>query len=475
MRSNDEQSAPTATGGLGTKRRPLSSPNSARSTEETSAPGQVKALPPSTHWMAFIVFLLPFSAIMGRWMSVSPGAASYPYAHRVLVLGLGIWVAIDLISTKRQPLYLWLAVVFMLTSFTWGILSVQWSADPELGLQKTVGLVIQTVALAGLLKLIHRRPADLMWLRYGIVAGAITVIGISVWEIRTSRHLSDLVGQPWLFSYRDFPIATFVNPNNLAVFLTFATAVSFSLMLSSKRIIPKAVFLTVIAGSGYMIVQAQSVGMLATFAMVVGVYLLWMLRRQAGTVILVVLLGLTAVFSAAALGKFSLESLFHRVVDENQMASFDSRWITYRFGLKLFFDSYGLGIGPGSFESYVNDVVWKVSKDQVPLVNPHNTILELLVSYGILVAVPIIILMVWAFVTIMRVLFTSKDEHTQLQALEAVTSTLVLLAGSLVASSLMIESTWWLNVAYVIAIATVVAGPQTMMTGSEWEPTSLED
>lgn len=400
--------------------------------------------------------MLPFSAAMSRWLSISPGAASFPYAYRILVAGLAVWIFIDLLSRQHQSFVTWLGMAFALSVVTWGALSVQWSLDPSSGIQKTVGLALQAIALVGVVKLIDRRPQDIALLKYGIVLAGLVECAIATWEVNTQTHLSDLIGQEWLFSYRDWPVGTFVNPNNLAAFLTFVTAVAFSLLFTDESGLMRILSAIVIAWAPIVIIDARSLGMLVSYGVIVTAYLLWMIRKHIGWLVMLILTLGTSFFVVAAGGYFDLEAFVARVVDSNQSTSFTSRLNTYIYGLQLLIDSHGLGIGPGSYEIMASGLTSRYAQDNLPLLNPHNTILELLLSYGFLVATPLILLAIIALVIYLRTFFSRKDPSIRILALEGLTGSFAVALASVIASSLMIETSWWMSIAYLIALSQVV-------------------
>ena len=410
----------------------------------------------SRGWMALLMVMLPFSAAMSRWLSISPGAASFPYAYRILVAGLAVWIFIDLLSRQHQSFVTWLGMAFALSVVTWGALSVQWSLDPSSGIQKTVGLALQAIALVGVVKLIDRRPQDIALLKYGIVLAGLVECAIATWEVNTQTHLSDLIGQEWLFSYRDWPVGTFVNPNNLAAFLTFVTAVAFSLLFTDESGLMRILSAIVIAWAPIVIIDARSLGMLVSYGVIVTAYLLWMIRKHIGWLVMLILTLGTSFFVVAAGGYFDLEAFVARVVDSNQSTSFTSRLNTYIYGLQLLIDSHGLGIGPGSYEIMASGLTSRYAQDNLPLLNPHNTILELLLSYGFLVATPLILLAIIALVIYLRTFFSRKDPSIRILALEGLTGSFAVALASVIASSLMIETSWWMSIAYLIALSQVV-------------------
>lgn len=410
----------------------------------------------SRGWMAFILMLLPFSAAMSRWLSISPGAASFPYVYRILIAGLAVWIFVDVFSTARQTMMTWLAIAFTIAAGTWGILSVQWSLDPATGMQKTIGLTLQGIALVAVVKLIARKPGDIVWMKYGVVAAALVECAIATWEVRTLTHLSDLVGQEWLFSYRDWPVGTFVNPNNLAAFLTFATAVSFSIVFTDRSTWMRLLSIITIIWSLFVIVDARSLAMVMVYSMIVAAYLLWMVRKHIGWLLMILLTAATGM-SVLAAGEFiSLGEFFSRVVDENQSTSLASRLNTYIYAGQLLLDSYGLGIGPGSYEIFASGLTSRLAEENLPLLNPHNTILELFLAYGLLVAVPLMLLTLAAFFIFLRAFLSRFSQPVRALGLEGLAGFLAILVASVVASSLMIETSWWMSISYLVALSSVV-------------------
>lgn len=400
-----------------------------------------------------ILFLLPGLAAFSRWVSLSPGAAGGFYLYRIVIPLFGLAAIAAIFRSYRPSVGEWILVVAALLTLTWGAVLLTETLDLAEGQIKYVGVLFQLLAAVTIMWMLRAQRERLRYFRWGLIFAAVVEIAIGFWEVATSRHLSDLVDMEWLFSERDIPIGTFVNPNNYALFIVGVLASVFYLaaVAKARRWYLFAAVITVCT-----LVLCVSTSGVAALTLTLLIAILWIVFgefRRLGSVVFATM-SVLAITAALTVSNFvNVIDFFSGTFSENQDTSWYSRIDSYRYLLGLVEESHFLGIGPGSTAEYVQIALRQYHGGL--LINPHNTILEMLVEFGIFLAVPVIAFLVW----VVSVLVGShrrranEADKTRYLRLEGLSVLATVVTANFIASSLIIETTWWMFIAYGGAIA----------------------
>lgn len=432
----------------------------AREITTASAGDADTSAPNSLPWhVTVVLFLLPVTASLSRWASFSPGAGYYPYFYRLLIaiLGLGA-LAASLRGTKHDLPHA-LSALLIASFAVWFLFIRPPAAEPSEALQTNVGLFIQTVALFTTVWFLRADTRRLYYFRAGIVTALALQLFIGVWEVTTLKHLPTLIGEPWPFTRFDIPIGAFVNTNNYMMFLLMClgpTAIWFIKRRSSLTVPALIVICTVIT---WMIIVGQGVAALALFTIYLfaGFYALF--PNKAGTTtiagyILFIVVNVGLMFRSTNLLDIAL-----RAFSGTENESLSVRLETWQYNLQQFMASNGLGIGPGNIGPLFRLQAQYLNENVVE--DPHNTLLHLLTEFGLVVALPMFILIAYVIFNLfsgtLRRTFGKVPEDLRLLKVEGQAVFFGWITASVVASSLLIEVTWWQFFAYQIVICQILS------------------
>ncbi len=407
----------------------------------------------SLSWLTKLTLLaIPLLASMSRWASISPGAPNSPYFYRLLIPALVLGAVASIIRGYRPYGGEWILISALLLTALWGMELIYEGAYGEGGVAKYLSLLFQIAAAIVIIWVLRADHERLMWFRYGLLLSLLMQVLIGAWEVTTSQHLNDLVGQEWLFSFRDVPVGTFVNPNNYALFVVGTMGPLLAVAALKRRYAWH-----ILAGLGILAivilcVQTSGVAALTLAGLIGAMWIVFNDFRRLGTVIMAGTLMLAVTAAVTVTHYVNIIDFLFSTVDENQDTSLTSRLDTYAFLLRLARAESYLGIGPGS----IADEVVMVSREFQGgiLINPHNTWLEMLVEYGVFLALPMFAYLVWIVSTLVRSLGRRAGEtaRTRYLRVEGMSVVSTIIVANFIASSLIIETTWWMYLGYAGAI-----------------------
>lgn len=401
------------------------------------------------------IFTLPIAAAFSRWAYISPGQEQSPYLYRVMVLILFLLAALAMVKGRKQHLAQVAMIVLALLIVAWYLFFKPFDIpDPGLTTTRTGGLLIQIGAVFGTLWLLRGSLVRITIFAKGIAVSAVIMVGIALWEVITGNHLPLLVGQPWLINDLHLPVATFQNPNNLAIYLVCAAAAIIFLFTRQKQKRYRFIYAATLVAIFVVIVQAKSILSLTAYALVVFLAVFFFTETKAGLLVLTPLFGISGLVLLRGLTGISVLDYVNRVFSDDDQGSLSIRRKVSQLAYQEWQEHFWFGASPGAFEwKQQNSLEFVSGTDNV--VNAHNTILQFLMEYGLITTLPFLILIGYCLVRLVRfgaVPGFSKGTPMYAALICARLTFLAWIAASLVASSLLIEVTWWQFFAYILCI-----------------------
>jgi len=275
----------------------------------------------------------------------------------------------------------------LFTYFIWitfGLISLFWSPDPEIGL--TNEIVVMTIGMSSLLffpLFLKNSDSTLKLIRNAWIYGLALTLPIAIYEIVTMNHFSyddeRIIGG--LGIYVPYASVFFGNYNNYCVFICLSLPmVLWGIIGESKKVLK--IFYLVILGISVLIIFVNTN---RTSMVVIFIYLLSQIRLNYKNLSFIAIILLFFYFSYSFLPDplvQNIELLFNdRVnVDYRHDESGSIRMFNFIAGIGFLIDSYGVGVGAGGYEYYMEK-----SEYYKGIVNPHNFFLEIFAQYGIVI------------------------------------------------------------------------------------------
>ncbi|WP_040155467.1 O-antigen ligase family protein [Mobilicoccus massiliensis] len=339
--------------------------------------------------------LLVALGVYSVWLPIM-GRLVHPYVttgFRVTLLALGILLLAR--SPRRGALPAVLLVAMLLT---WWATTPQWSEwaprSSFVHLRQRI-VVANILTTAACLLLAGGRWSGARAIRRMWVGIVVTTVPVGVWEVLTHRHLvaSEFWRAPPLS-----PAATFGNPNNFAIVLSVGFGLS--LVAATERLsrLHRVAWLTLAATClGLTWLTFSRAALLACVVGAVVAAGLWLHRRRLRPLSVArrrpwfaAGLGLGAaalVVAHATIPAVAAANPVYRLIapgDEVTARSDSLRIELVRIGLRYWRESPWFGIGTGRYQ-----ILLEKQSPKTPVLSMHNGLAEMLVEYGLVVAVPL--------------------------------------------------------------------------------------
>lgn len=272
---------------------------------------------------------------------------------------------------------------FFAALIIYGIFSLLWSFDASRGVEELIYYFVHAFLFLEILVFSRKahNPADSISLGWTISV-ALTLI-VALWEITTDNHLSYSqqqsnevmnVGGNVQILHR-FASVTFYNYNSYVTYLCLALPfILYRMRQFALKKKEKIFVLAVISLAIVCILFNGSRGGALSCLIVIVIFLMTSKSRKAFTRILFVIIIAIAVvmfiFKDELLLILSARLVTDRAVGE------ESRWSIWEAAIKLFFHTFGLGVGLGGMSGGMS----LFSKNGYLI--PHNMLLEILVRFG---------------------------------------------------------------------------------------------
>lgn len=392
-----------------------------------------------------VLFLMPVLAALGPFASLNPGSSGAPYAYRVLIAVSAVPALVALFRRRAQDLRTTALMVTTVGFVLWGTLALTWTPNFERGGRQLVGALIGLLGCWVAIGLAGRHRAALTALRHGFVVAASVLAAIGVWQYISGNNLWTMFGQPFNFSGNPL-IGTFINPNNYAAFLLGCLGPIIAMSIAGQRMhrlfgIPLVLLLMWILTNTDSRTGVLGLAIICFLACVIVGFKLP--KSQAP-----LLVGAIAIAGVAALNFSRLRDLLSGV-NAGTEASDDLRVQLSKIAFSYFIDSRGVGIGPAGFEVRLES---DPTANVIRILPPHNTFLEIAAEYGAPVIVPFLFLMVSLGIAALRQ--PAQEAKVAVSTrVELLACFIAIVAGALVASSLIADPGWWLLIGYALLLA----------------------
>lgn len=394
--------------------------------------------------------------------------------HTQLVFGLlalGSLPALRRTRWWRDPAPV-LLVVFW--AVFWALSSRALAVAPNwrLGRRELLGLAVCTFVSLAAVALSRGSRLGLQAFRWGWVVALLLTGGIGVWEVFSGRHLWTPQWSPWRFGDGSVISSTFINPNNFSDALVgmLAGVVALWARAGSRRVL-RAVLALLAVFAATLMVFTESRGGLVGLALIAGLEVVRRRRLMTGArplrevladhrqMLTAAAVGVLAVIAATFLvpalaARNPLRATIALMFTDEQSRSDLLRIRLIKFAFGYLRDSGWTGSGAGSFEPlFWNDP----ARGALPATNLHNSFVELLTQYGVLVFAPYLALLLVLVATLFRRgirSVTSAVEREQLLIRNELAGHLMAftLLGTTASSALEIPF-WWLSLANAAALA----------------------
>lgn len=337
------------------------------------------------------VLLLPLLASFGSLITLTGGF----FAFRLIAIALiavvpflyarqAAWSAADLCLGGALLSTVVTGAIHLLAL---GMASMPW---PDGAVTEYLPFVVALALALVARPLARHEPRLALVVCRGWVLAALVASAIAAWETVTKQHLPNHPA-----AVGDQASAALGNPNSLAIFLVMACIWGSLIRRVDTPGWRRAAWLQLVA-TAPVLLQGGARGAVLVWLLCCG----WMVWRRAArqrdtaSAVVMCAVPLVAALAIAAAGSV-VSSLWTEVTDPERSASVRVN-LTLN-GLRLAWESSGLGYGPGSFESRV--VALPGALPSAGQVNAHNPWLEVLVQYGLL---PFVLVLAWLVLAAVR-------------------------------------------------------------------------
>lgn len=332
---------------------------------------------------------------------------------------------------------------------TYGLISLFWSPDPNIGL--TNEIVVMTIGMSSLLffpLFLKDNDTTLKLIRNAWIFGLALTLPIAIYEIITMNHFSyddeRLIGGIGI--YAPYASVFFGNYNNYCVFICLSLPMLLWGIIGEGKKALKIFYLFVLGISVLIIfVNTNRTSMVVIF-----IYLLSQIRLNYKNLSFIVIILVLFYFSYTFLPDSlvqNIEILFNdRVnVDYRHDESGSIRMFNFIAGIGFLIDSYGMGVGAGGYEYYMER-----SEYFKGIVNPHNFFLEIFAQYGIIV---FSLFIIWLLKILMR--FKKSEVLSDNVKRLFYTSVILIPIIGIINSDSLGNTYWWLYLTSLAIISSV--------------------
>lgn len=423
---------------------------------------------PRRHRLA--LFLIPPLAALGPWASFTPGAELSPYFFRIL-LALSIVPALGNLSAhlRYAPPAVRRAITATAALIGWGLIGLLWTPEIWVGFRDIVGVLLGLLTVLVSLGLARGRTEGVASIRWGFLAALIATGAIALWEVRTGLHLRQ-------FSHGSYGFAataassTFINPNNFGSFILGVLGPCIVLVARRRTLIRQLILALGPITAGYLAVQSESRGAVFGTLIIIAVALLALAAVNIGYFLMASLIASPVALAAFFYFNTYLQDILRTITTDADQASDAVRVQLLRQALRYFWESFGIGTGPGSYLATVAS-----DPDRLTPVTPaHNTLAQVAAEYGIVGLVALLTVMIACCSPLFSPAHAPIQRHIKFEVVLTLTA---LVGASVIASSVLGDPSWWVLVAYMLCLASqfrasTVDTPNTSTSTGSWQQPS---
>lgn len=417
----------------------------------------------------------------------APTSLSWPAALLVLAVGLGDLVLMPLIQLRAATvvmlavaaLALWTArstrwrraapialLLLAVTLAAWIPLALGRAPDAGAGRSEVQGLLAGVAVATAVVALSRGTARGLASMRVGWALALLVAVGVCVVELVTDSHLWVGPGLAWAEDRRTVVAGAFRNPNDFAFALTMMAhaTLTYTAALERRPRLRGALFgLAALGVSAILLTESRS-GLLALLC--VGALWAWSWARthhrapsrrgMAITGALVALAALAAFVVPPLAAHNPVLRALRATAEAGTARSDQLRLDLLRAGLRYFGESDGLGTGAASFESLL-------AADPHPGVSTqtwlHNSFLEILLQYGVIVGGALALVLVTTLVVAWRSARTHRGPAHALARLDLGAALIVFIGLGFASATVVTSPLWWAVLGHAVAAAWLLQAP----------------
>ncbi len=304
---------------------------------------------------------------------------------RLFIIALSPFVVADVFNRPHKSLYYYRYECFFLAFWFLWALAFFFKADDEIeSFKNVIYLAIHILGFFEVLWAANKAKYPQQAIKYGWLAFMVSTIPVAIYEFLTDFHLGMSFQDSGNTMYvngvhieRPFASVTFGNLNSYNTVLCWALPSLFMCNLYPRGKWEQLLGMVVMGFTSLIIIANASRGAMLCLVIMLGTYVYAYYKFGRNRYLLITVL----VLAIGALVYF-LGELFILIVEKVSMVGLgdDGRAENLVMGFQAFLDSYGLGIGIGNYGP-IMEAVYHV---EVPA--PHNLFLEVLVCFGLFVA-----------------------------------------------------------------------------------------
>ncbi len=354
---------------------------------------------------------------------------------RLFILAVSPFMLTDAFRRSHPSAYYYRYECFFLVFwFLWALAFFYKAVEEEESLKHLIYLAIHILGFFEVLWAANKAKNPQQSIKYGWLTVILLSIPVAAYEFLTDFHLSMSYQDTGSTLYvngihieRPFASVTFGNLNSYNTVLCWALPSLFMCNLYPRSKWEQSLGFILMSLTALIIIANASRGAILCLAvmLVTYVYAYYKFGRNRYLLITIIVLAIGALI-------YFLGEIFLLIIERfsNQGMSDDGRTENLIKGFQAFLDSYGLGIGIGNYEPIMGDVY------RVEFAAPHNLLLEVLVCFGLLIAIGFI----GQFVRLARMSLRQGTPYNRNMLLFCLTA--ALFAGIIDSNYLMKVPTW---------------------------------
>ncbi len=327
----------------------------------------------------FILFSLMALLVFGQ---IGNGAQPV----RLFIIALSPFVITDVLRRPHRSLYYYRYECFFLAFwFLWAASFYYKAIDPPESTKHLIYLFIHILGFCEVIWAANKARHPQQALKYGWLALILLSLPVAIYEFWTDFHLpmslqdtGTTISVKGIHVARPFASVTFGNLNSYNTVLCWALPSLFMCNLFPSNRKEQIIGFILMAFTALIIIANASRGAILCMMLMLTtyVYAYYKLGRNRTLLTIVLVLAIGALI-------YYLGDLFFIILErfDSQGVSDDGRSENLEKGFQAFLDSYGLGIGIGNYAPIMGNVY------RVEFAAPHNLLLEVLVCFGLPIAI----------------------------------------------------------------------------------------
>ena len=406
--------------------------------------------------MKKIVYFTIISSMIGAGIiSINMGGFQLSLFRGLIVLLSLVSILEILLRNKKIPIKIRednkYSIKFMFIWLSYAFFSLAWVKDYN-GWLKAIYFIALGFLSILILKKYLRNKKDILT-SFRVIFPMIVFHNLLGWyEVITGNYLFLLDNRVIKYLKYNYPVSTFGNTNDYAVFMMFSFFVLYICLINSSKFITKFIYMSAMVSSIGLLLSTGSRAVL--LGLIIGLLVLAIYSIQRKKTRRIVLSLLLSLFFVILLNPNILLDLFSNI---DNMLSFDfsqqsgSEFVRInliRNGFDFLISTFGFGTGAGNIEYWMANFG---TYNTGGVLNIHNWWMEILVGYGLIIFILYITFYTKLFAS-MHKKFKSANNRTDMTISLGIMS---IMSGYIVASisSSSNMSSEWLWVFWAIAIA----------------------